>query len=1313
MFTLNNLSGQSFERLVRALAYEVLGASACVFSAGPDAGRDMTVEGKIDAYKANGWDGYLVLQSKYRAPGSSAQKMTDAQWLMAQLASEKEAFLDPENGRRVPDYYLLVTNAALSGADGRSSIKGKGRIGGHTLVAEELETWKRDLGIKDFDIWPHDKIVDLLANNVAVRQTFAAWVTPGDVLEQVMQWMYGATPDFGVNMRRSLMTSLRRKEYAELKDAGSVADQIVRTGQVFVDVPFEMSGRNRGDFAQKSNVVAELVARSRNKFDADIKLGQSSNRDLGTNKIVVLGGPGQGKSTISTYLAQIFRSTILMSDPVAMRDEIIRYVAPEVVRRATEENISDRVPKRYPAFVSLPLYADQISAARAAQKRLPSLLQHIADEISETADSDISKDDLRKWLSGYPWIIILDGLDEVPPSGERTAVIDSINTLSSEVTQLGGDVLFLLTTRPQGYNNDLNPETWEHWELSDLPIERALTYTAALAAAKYPDDRPRRDRIGRSLAAASVAPATSRLLVTPLQATILFLIVDTGGTAPTARWSLFNEYFEVLKRREKAKPGKIGEAIDRNWSHLGLIHQAIGLILQTRSEIEGGAGSQLSSSDLEKILHAYFIDLGFSGANLKSRINDVVELSLQRLVLLTAKNEGFIQFDVRSLQEFMAAAALTTGDTDRVEGRLEALAGIAHWRHVWLIAASRCFAEDAYEYRRLSVVGIPRALEVGDLDRAVENGARLALQLFRDGIGLEHPTARQILAKHAIEGLKFGATFLIEGVSELWEDEAQVVVLEGVIGALRSGDHIAALGAWALVWKLNDPVLTRAALDFWPSDPSEALKVLAAIGRPPKAEDLIEVVRTSILDMNAADVMRKLIGNDDEASYIWGEFLSGVPLPKTLRDKGWALLPQGGNDFVSVKEALVHPGIISALSQNRCWSKNAWPVIEAIGKFERAASAHSLGLTLEALSDHSCHEEAVGMGLRSCWPLASIVSFARDNGELKALAIKAANGEFGDYADWRSAEERWAEDGISASDLREVDLNYPFSAKIAVNGVPIFGGLGVSMEVENAFDFFPPALQVFEGIDNPKLRNQLSWIISFAAVGLPFNSISDLNLAKKLLNCALENEKTLYLELVQVFSRRCWLDDEFCKLMAKVAQREIYFGDDRPRINLANIFSAIKRSQEIGLYPLALIVALNQGYTGARLAEILPANIELSSETPVPVRCSILALQALSASETVAAATLAELFSTWHNQERGKVEGILELFLESQALIPEYSAEVCGTIRDTLNRSDRSMEVLLISLKSALDRRRSGLAERSVWVDKMVLPPHIYDAVRW
>jgi hypothetical protein len=89
-FDLGRLNPISFERLVRALCFAKLGPAGTVYSSGPDGGRDFTYDGAIIGYEGKRWQGYLVVQAKFKDP--SLSNSDDIKWLKTQLDGELKKY---------------------------------------------------------------------------------------------------------------------------------------------------------------------------------------------------------------------------------------------------------------------------------------------------------------------------------------------------------------------------------------------------------------------------------------------------------------------------------------------------------------------------------------------------------------------------------------------------------------------------------------------------------------------------------------------------------------------------------------------------------------------------------------------------------------------------------------------------------------------------------------------------------------------------------------------------------------------------------------------------------------------------------------------------------------------------------------------------------------------------------------------------------------------------------------------------------------------------------------------------------------------
>jgi len=381
----SRLNGQSFERLIRTLCFQLIGSPGEVFASGADGARDFTFEGQIPGYE---WTGYLVVQAKFKEKLQSPAQ--DLAWLKKQLDNEKKKYQTRK--LRIPAYYIVATNVSLSGADGKTGARET--KGGATKIKEQLAGWKA-LGVKASDVWAADKISDLLGSQESIRRTYSAWLTPGDVLVELIDEVKGRRPDFEQIIRRALRTNLRKDQYARLRDAGDVADPQIRTSQIFVDLPLRNSPEG-SDPHNRINSVAHLALRAKEKFGPrealGITIGISADRSTSKNKIVLLGGPGQGKSTASMFAAQLFRAQML-HDWAKTNDTQTFQLAHEILERAEKQGVDLTFARRFPVFVSLPRYADNISSARQNHQQIPSLLTHIVTDFSSACDEEIRKGD--------------------------------------------------------------------------------------------------------------------------------------------------------------------------------------------------------------------------------------------------------------------------------------------------------------------------------------------------------------------------------------------------------------------------------------------------------------------------------------------------------------------------------------------------------------------------------------------------------------------------------------------------------------------------------------------------------------------------------------------------------------------------------------------------------------------------------------------------------------------------------------------------------------------------------------------------------
>ena len=243
--------------------------------------------------------------------------------------------------------------------------------------------------MRGFHIWGADQVIDLLARQPAIRQTFAAWVTPGDVLTEMLSRIQASRPDFSQLISRALKKRIVADQFVPLNEAGSVDNKKIQTSKVFIDLPVALarsSGQDQGTPAP--GVVASVISVSKSKLDP-ISVGPRSQVDASVpsipSRLVLLGGPGQGKSTTGMFAVQLFRAAILRDDPEFALDPTICHLVPDILERAEQQALSTSLNSTLSSPRKLATFCGLFSRAKRVKEDTPSLLNYISAELGRAA----------------------------------------------------------------------------------------------------------------------------------------------------------------------------------------------------------------------------------------------------------------------------------------------------------------------------------------------------------------------------------------------------------------------------------------------------------------------------------------------------------------------------------------------------------------------------------------------------------------------------------------------------------------------------------------------------------------------------------------------------------------------------------------------------------------------------------------------------------------------------------------------------------------------------------------------------------------
>ncbi|HUN31225.1 MAG TPA: hypothetical protein VMU95_04330 [Trebonia sp.] len=741
-YPLEELGPRAFEQLAVALSLRVLGPGVEAFGSGPDGGREATYTGSVNWSSALGfgtgtWDGYVVIQVKQCE--SPRDPQSNAAWLRQQIEHELGSWTSEESKRgQFPQYVIFVTNVRLSstsGSGGIDSINELMRRRVHGGVAGKPRggpLGKR--GMHDWKIWHRDQLNALLTVEDGIRNAFPAMLTAGDVMARLGSLPGALDPAelhsvLIAHARNTLLT----ERWVNLSEAGGTSRQSVET--VIIDLSAD------GPDGQEMTVLSEILARG------DGVLRASMAREGEQRHMVLTGSPGNGKSTISRFITQVYRAWFMSRD---VQGGMARDVIDGTNRAIDRLGLHRPANRRWPVRVDLAELADGLGPDGGK-----SLLRWLCEKVSLRAEADITPAGLRQWLRAWPWLLVLDGLDEVTSLDARRRVVDEIGAFVDMADEEDTDLLVIITTRPTGYTERIAPAHFAQFDLRYLDSDTAASYGRLVTSRRLADDLDRRDQVLARFERHLSDPAMARLMKTPLQVLIMSVILERVGNLPPDRYQLFWRYYETVYDREAAKNTTLAPLLTQHRRSITELHEAVGFALQVRGEAEGDSQALLPLPDLQALAEGRLLDLGHEpGSATHALAEDMVTAAMKRLVLLVPAEHDTVAFEIRSLQELMAGRALSTGTDEEIQERLHLTAPSPHWRNSWVFAAGRAFTEGA-DSRRDLIVTITETTDKrpGWPGWLCPVGPELAADLLDDGLAATTPKWQRRLIDVALRAL--------------------------------------------------------------------------------------------------------------------------------------------------------------------------------------------------------------------------------------------------------------------------------------------------------------------------------------------------------------------------------------------------------------------------------------------------------------------------------------------------------------------------------------------------------------------------------
>lgn len=940
--------------------------------------------------------------------------------------------------------------------------------GSRDRVAQYLDRLVQHGKLRDYGIWDYNDLRGFIDGDADIRSAYGHFITAGDVLAEVIRSIASLRrPDFTDVMHVFLQKELIADASAKLQSAGEDPERQIPLAHLFVDLPFAETAEksvlaDEQEDDKFPTVVDCLLGAGatvlRRTFSDATSSGNEKSIVGAKSRFVVVGGPGQGKSTFGQYVCQLYRAAILRDRPRERLDERVESIIRQLDRQQKDSG-GLPITRRFPIRIELRNFAHALSA----EPRL-TLFDYVRKDMSRLGNASILAEDLKSWLTQYPWLLVLDGLDEVPPSSNRRAILDEIGSLRVDLASGNADVLVVATTRPQGYSKDFPEEQFAHLYLAPLSPNRALSYGRKLAQAWCGSDERRQDELTRSLEKACQNPTTSRLMQSPLQVTIMATLLEETGEPPQQRYRLFAEYYRTIYKRETRRK-LLGGILSERQKDIDTIHQQVGLVLHARGEsAEAGTravrvddlDSALSDEEFRVLVRYRLEQIGVSDPRASELLDTISASSLQRLVFLVRPREGWVKFDVTSFKEFMAAEALMNGSDDDVRLRLTAIAAVTYWRNVFQFAVGKCFVEREHLLDTLVSLclglndekGCERCISDETAARAAKAvlwGSRLALDVLADGTARQYPGYEVRFAAIALLLLRVWDIEICARLASVFHEDLKSLYLDAIRDRLAHSENWSRVGAFHLLADLADGGNAWAAeilRDTWPKEFSVQKEILLHRVRRTPSDWAAEKAAELAPNIEPYWLMRYsgVPSTDKQSESRLAPLYRVVRLlePETRGGLDVAIQSTGNRTFtrLTLTPCSVPPEAWEGVRAMEFRSEAWFPLIAAV-RFGASPSAHALANELRWLAEQ--WDMRSYFWLASClpWPLAACLERAQSNDELNFLAASASRGDLGDREHWFAAERRWRQAGVADVDLSKNFGVLPFDPGVANVGLPV------------------------------------------------------------------------------------------------------------------------------------------------------------------------------------------------------------------------------------------------------------------------------------
>jgi hypothetical protein len=309
---------------------------------------------------------------------------------------------------------------------------------------------------------------------------------PVDILGEAVARGRFRRSDLAEVLTRWLEKQLLEDQYARLEQAGHSPEGRIPLARVFVDIEApRIEGHPWAPWPGPTAIASGFVHEMLGVEPVAIRLPQDKAE---SGHYLLIGSPGQGKSTLGRYLCQIHRAALL--EPRASSLSVEGQVALEAVQQhVAQDGLQIRSRTCFPLRIELGGLSAWMRQAGPADAVLKFLVEQLRTRVRE----DVAVDDMREFCGKIPLLLVLDDLDEASVSAGRGAVLAAVDTFRRDLAALGAQGIVIAAARPYGDGSGFSD--FELRYIAPLTKALALRYAERLVTARYGDQPGRKKTI--------------------------------------------------------------------------------------------------------------------------------------------------------------------------------------------------------------------------------------------------------------------------------------------------------------------------------------------------------------------------------------------------------------------------------------------------------------------------------------------------------------------------------------------------------------------------------------------------------------------------------------------------------------------------------------------------------------------------------------------------------------------------------------------------------------------------------------------------